>query len=229
MNEPSYDRARPELGRKLFAWWVLVGTLILIGFLSASAADEDADRQDAVYQYEFGAGGLIVYGLLIGIVLLIARGLDLRETFALRRPTSWARAGGLTFGLLVAVFIVGAILEAIFHAGEEQGLDPAGWQPDRAGALVLSFLAIAVAAPLAEELTFRGLGYYLLSQFGAWAAIAITGLAFALAHGLIVGIPVFFVIGAGLAFLRYRTASLYPPILVHMAFNGLQLVIGVFG
>ena len=92
------------------------------------------------------------------------------------------------------MFIAGAILEGIFHAGEEQGLDPAGWQPDRVGALILSFLAIAVAAPLAEELTFRGLGYYLLSQFGAWAAIVITALTFALAHGLIVGIPVFFVI-----------------------------------
>ena len=228
MSEPPRPGEQP-LGRKLFAWWVLVGTLILIGFLSASAAEDDADRSDAVYQYQFGIGGLLVYALLIGIVLVIARGLDYRETFALKRPTSWKRAGALTIGLLVAVFIVGAILEAIFHAGEEQGLDPAGWQSDRVGALILSFLTIAVAAPLAEELTFRGLGYYLLSQFGVWAAIVITGVTFALAHGLIVGIPVFFVIGAGLAYLRYQTDSLYPPILVHMSFNGLQLVIGVFG
>ncbi len=230
MTEPAPPQERqPELGRKLLAWWVLVGTLILIGFLSAAAAEDDADRSDAVYQYQFGIGGLVVYAVLIGIVFLIARGLDWREAFAFKRPTSWKRAGGLTVGLLVAVFVVGAILEAIFHAGEEQGLDPAGWQPDRVGALILSFLAIAIAAPLAEELTFRGLGYYLLSQFGHWAAIAITGITFALAHGLIVGIPVFFVIGAGLAYLRYRTDSLYPPILVHMAFNGLQLVIGVLG
>jgi membrane protease YdiL (CAAX protease family) len=220
---------QPHLGRKLAAWWVLVGTLILVGFLSAAAAEDEVDRQDAVYQYDFAIGGIVVYALLIGIVLVIARGLDWRETFALRRPSSWGQAAALTGGLLVAVFIVGAILEAIFHAGEEQGLDPAGWQPDRAGALALSFVAIAIAAPLAEELTFRGLGYYLLSQFGAWAAIGVTGLTFALAHGLLVGIPVFFVIGAGLAFLRYRTNSLLPPILVHMAFNGLQLVIGVFG
>ncbi len=168
VTEPAPPEARqPELGRKLLAWWVLVGTLILIGFLSAAAAEDGADRSDAVYQYQFGIGGLVVYALLIGIVFLIARGLDWRETFAFKRPTSWKRAGGLTVGLLVAVFVVAAILEAIFHAGEEQGLDPAGWQPDRVGALILSFLAIAIAAPLAEELTFRGLGYYLLSQFGA--------------------------------------------------------------
>ena len=230
VSEPSVEPApQPELGRKLLAWWILVGTLIVIGFLSAAAAEEDTDRADAVYQYSFGLGGLLVYAILIGFVLLIARGLETREVFAFRRPRSWARAAGLIAGLLVAVMIVGAILEAIFHAGEEQGLDPAGWQPDRAGALLLSFLAIAVAAPIAEEMTFRGLGYYLLSQFGPWAAIGVTGITFALAHGLLVGIPVFFVIGAGLAFLRYRTDSLYPPLIVHMSFNTLQLAIGVFG
>lgn len=222
MSEPSLDR-------KLAAWWILVGVLIVVAFLSAGSAQDDPDRQDAVYRYEFGIGGLAVYGLLVAIVLVIARGLNLREAFALRRPTSWAQAASLTFGLLVAVFVVGAILEAIFHAGEEQGLDPAGWQPDRAGALALSFLAIAVAAPLAEELTYRGLGFFLHLQFGVWIAIVVTGLAFALSHGIVVGIPVFFVIGAGLAYLRHRTNSIVPPILVHMAFNGLQLTIGVFG
>lgn len=230
LSQPSIEPApQPELGRKLLAWWLLVGTLILIGFLSAAAAEEDTNRADAVYQYSFGLGGLVVYTILIGIVLLIARGLQIREVFAFQRPRSWARAAGLIAGLLVAVMIVGAILEAIFHAGEEQGLDPAGWQPDRAGALFVSFLAIAIAAPIAEEMTFRGLGYYLLNQFGPWAAIGVTAITFALAHGLLVGIPVFFVIGAGLAFLRYRTDSLYPSIIVHMSFNTLQLLIGVFG
>ena len=76
MSEPEHVRRREQpLGRKLFAWWVLVGTLILIGFLSAAAEENDADRSDAVYQYDFGLGGLIVYALLIGIVLLIARDL----------------------------------------------------------------------------------------------------------------------------------------------------------
>ena len=79
MSEPDHTGPREQaLGRKLFAWWVLVGTLILIGFLSAAAAEDDADRSDAVYQYDFGIGGLLVYALLIGIVLLIARGLDYR-------------------------------------------------------------------------------------------------------------------------------------------------------
>jgi membrane protease YdiL (CAAX protease family) len=217
------------LGRKLLAWWVLVGGLILLAFSSAATAPEDQDTSEFVYDYSFGIVGIVVYLLILGIVLLIARGLDWREAFALRNPSSWKAAGGLTVGLFVAVYIVAIVLEAIFHAGEEQGLDPSGWQSDRAGAFVLSVLAIGVVGPISEEMTFRGLGYYLLDQFGPWAAIGVTGIAFALAHGIVVGLPVFFVIGAGLAFLRYRTSSIIPAILVHMAFNSLQLVVGVLG
>ncbi len=96
-------------------------------------------------------------------------------------------------------------------------------------AIALSALAVAVVAPIAEELTFRGLGVSLLSHLGSWVAIAVTGLAFALAHGIVEGIPVFFVIGAALAYLRVRTGSILPAILVHAVFNGVQLGIGVSG
>lgn len=226
MSESVDER---PLGRKLTAWWVLVGTLILVAFWASASQDDEGNTLDAVYTYEFGIGGLVLYGVLAVIVLVIALGLDRRETFALRRPNSWKTAGLLTLGILVAVFVVGGILEAIFHAGEEQGLDPTGWRSDRAAAFVLSALAIGVVGPIVEELMYRGLGYFLLSQFGHWAAILITGLTFALAHGILAGIPVFFVIGAGLAYLRYRTNSLVPPILVHVAFNSLQLLVGVAG
>jgi membrane protease YdiL (CAAX protease family) len=223
VNARSWDR-------KLLAWCVLVGALIGLAFVSAAAApDEDSNRLDAIYTYEFGIGGLVLYGILLGIVLLIAAGIPWREAFALRRPTSWKTAAGLTVGILVAVFVVGGILEAIFHAGEEQGLDPTGWRSDRVGAFALSALAIGVVGPIVEELMYRGLGYFLLLRFGNWTAILVTGITFAAAHGLLVGLPVFFVIGGGLAFLRYRTASIVPSMLVHMAFNSIQLVIGAAG
>ena len=215
------------LGRKLAAWFVLVGGLILLAFSSSATEPEDQDTSELVYDYSFGIVGIVVYLLILGIVLLIARGMDRRETFALRGPTSWKTAGGLTVGLFVAVYIVAIILEAIFHAGEEQGLDPSGWQSDRVGAFVLSVIAIGIVGPISEEMTFRGLGYALLNQWGPWAAIGVTGILFALAHGILVGLPVFFVIGAGLAFLRYRTNSIVPAMLVHMAFNSLQLAVGV--
>src|SRR3712207_4924008 len=103
---------RQPSGWRLVAWWVLVGSMILLAFSSAATAEEDETR-NLVYEYEFGFAGIVVYALILALVLLIARGLDWRETFALRRPDSWSRAGALMLGTLVAVFAVGAALEAV--------------------------------------------------------------------------------------------------------------------
>ena len=47
--------------------------------------------------------------------------------------------------------------------------------------------------------------------FGVVAAILVTAIAFGLAHGLVVALPVLTIFGAILAWLRYSTDSIYPP------------------
>ena len=42
--------------------------------------------------------------------------------------------------------------------------------------------------------------------------MAVTGIAFGLAHGLVIALPVLTIFGVILALLRLKTASLYPPI-----------------
>ena len=82
---------------------------------------------------------------------------------------------------------------------------------------------IAVVAPLVEELTFRGLGFAVLARYGAVAAIVVTAVAFAAAHGLVEGFPALFVFGLAIATLRWRTRSVYPGMLFHACFNGVAL------
>jgi membrane protease YdiL (CAAX protease family) len=217
---------QPNRQRRLIAWWVLVGVLSVLAF-SASAADPEP-VQDALYRYETAIVGLLFYVLILGVILVIASGFDRREAFALRRPTSWGRAIAIALGLLVVLLAVAAALEPIFGAGEEQGLDPTGWDPDRAPAFVLNFVLTALVAPIVEELMFRGIGFFLLEQFGQAAAIVVTAIAFSLTHGIVEGIPVFFIIGVGLAFMRSQTKSLYPPVLMHAGFNGIGVIAGLF-
>jgi uncharacterized protein len=223
MSERASERS---LQRRLVGWWVLVGILALVNFSSNFASDEEVP-DDFLYRYETAIVGVLFYLLILGIVLVISSGLDRREAFALRRPTSWKLAIGLSVGLLIVMVIVAALLEPIFGAGEEQGLDPPGWIADRAPAFVLNALVAALVAPIVEELAFRGVGFYLLAQFGQLAAILVTGVAFALVHGIIEGLPIFFVIGIGLAFIRSRTASIYPALLVHAGFNGIGVIAGL--
>ena len=79
----------------------------------------------------------------------------------------------------------------------------------------VNFVVFVAVAPFVEELTFRGLGYSLLEPIGRLTAILWVGVAFGLAHGLLEGLPILIVFGCGLAWLRERSDSVYPGMVVH--------------
>jgi membrane protease YdiL (CAAX protease family) len=162
---------------------------------------------------------------LLLLVLLIARGLPLRETFALRAPRSWRRAFVIGVATLAAAYGI-ALLEAalVSGAGREQGV-PEFWDPTRVGAWAANLFAIAIFVPIFEEALCRGLGYTLFEPLGAGVAILITTLAFTVAHGVILDIPVILATAIGLGYMRASTGSIYPCIALHAFFNGFGLVV----
>jgi uncharacterized protein len=222
VSEPALERS---LQRRLVWWWLLVGSIAVLSFAGREASGSDEAR-DVFYQYDTAVFGTVFYLLLLGLVLLITTGLDARDVLALHRPPSWKRAAVIAAGAFVVMWIVAAALEQIFHAGEEQGLDPERLSVDRLPPFLVNLVLAAVIVPIVEELLYRGLGFRLLQQFGDTAAIVVTAFAFALAHGILDGIPVFFVIGSAFGFVRSRTRSIYPCMLMHGTFNGIQLILG---
>ena len=206
---------------KLTGWFVFIGILIAIGY-AGNAAGTKPDP-DVLYTFSTAIGGGIVYLLMAGVVLLIARGNH--DLLAIRRPSmTWPRALGLATALFVAAMVIDSGLEQVLHAGSEQGLIPSRWEPDHAAAYACNWIVIAGVAPLVEEVTFRGLGYSLLSpRIGMWASVALTGALFAASHGLIRALPELIVLGCALAWLRARTESVLPGIAVHAAFNSVAL------
>jgi membrane protease YdiL (CAAX protease family) len=178
-----------------------------------------------LYRYSTAIGSAVVYVVLLLIVLAIA-GLRL-DLLALRRPPSWGRALGLAVLLLIGTYIVVGLLDPLLHGGREQGLTPSRWQPSHAGAYAANVVVVAGLAPLVEELTYRGLGYSLLARYGRWTAIVVVGLCFALDHGLVQAFPELALFGCALAWLRMRTGSVYPGMVLHAAFNGIALAAAV--
>jgi CAAX protease family protein len=160
----------------------------------------------------------------LAVVLAITR--PEWRLLALRRP-SFRRLVPTVVVVFAAVYVTSAIVSAYTDPGREQGLTPDHWDSHRAVQFAINFLVFVAVAPVIEELTFRGLGYSLLAPLGRTAAILWVGLAFGLAHGLVEGLPILIVFGAGLAFLRARTASVYPGIAVHAAFNAIALIVSV--
>jgi uncharacterized protein len=218
------ERGAAGIGR-LVAWLVLVGALTAFAYVGRAA--EGDPPEDVLYRYDTAVGSAILYGLVLATVLLICRGAPTRALLALRRPTSWGRAAGIALAIFVGMIVLGGILDRFLDAGEEQGLTPEHWESDRAGAFAANVVVVAGVAPVVEELTYRGLGFSLLMRFGRPAAILLVGIAFGLGHGLVTALPVLTAFGIGLAYLRSRTKSIYPAMLLHAAFNGLALALAV--
>jgi membrane protease YdiL (CAAX protease family) len=207
---------------KLVGWIALVGSLAALNY--ASRFSSGKPPRDELYRYSSAVGALLLYAIVLSLVLLIARGMP-RGQLGVREPVSWSRALLLALVLLIAILVVEAALEPVFHASREQGLEPPRWEPDRAVPFAFNAAVVVLVAPFVEELTFRGLGFALLEPYGPLIAIAGTSAAFAAAHGLVAGFFPLFVFGSAIAFLRFRTESIFPGMLLHACYNAAALAI----
>jgi membrane protease YdiL (CAAX protease family) len=217
---------RPTTWR-LVAWLVFVLILTALAY-SAQFADSDTP-DDIAYRWVSSVAAVVQYGVMLAILLLIARGLPRSEAFALRRPTSWPRAAGYAALALVAIYVVSYVYVLLSNADptDEQGLVPDEWDSSRLPAFIAFFAAVAVLAPVVEELTYRGLGFGLLEPYGRWVAIVTTGVLFGAAHGLLAALPILAFFGIAVGWLRSKTDSVYPGMLLHGTFNGLALIVAV--
>lgn len=221
------EAALPARGNgRLVAWLALVAVLTALNYWGRYGVSAEPDR-DILYEWSSFVGGLIQFGLMLAIVLWIAAGGPARELLALRRPRSWPAALGVAALILVGVLILAAALSPFLDAGDEQGLLPERWDPGRAAPFLANAALIAGLTPVVEELMFRGLGFSLLSRFGSTAAIVVVGVLFGPVHGLVLGLPILSGFGLGLAYLRYRSDSVLPCILLHAVFNGMALLAAV--
>lgn len=93
---------------------------------------------------------------------------------------------------------------------------------------VLGLMAFAavVAAPLCEEIVFRGYFYPVLKRFtGLWPAALCSSLVFSCAHGNLTAALPLFLFGGLLVWLYEKTGSLWAPVAVHFCFNGATVLI----
>jgi putative hydrolase of the HAD superfamily len=210
---------------RIVAWCSLVAALALANYSTRYAGPGDSASRNALYKYSTAAGGVVQYALIFGFAWWIAS-VDTRRLFALRQPRSWGRALALCLLVAVGIYVLQGIVSVLplESPGKEQGLTPSHWNSRYALPFALNAIPIVVLAPFVEELTFRGVGFGLLERWGRPFAIVATGLAFGLAHGVLVGLLVLVPFGVMLAWLRARTESVLPGMLVHATFNAIALL-----
>jgi membrane protease YdiL (CAAX protease family) len=226
----AQPRPQPLYNRLAF-WIAFVSAIALINYASRiiSKSGGKSVSHQQVYSWSFFAGGMVLYAFWLGIVLLIC--IHRFDLLALRRPRSWGKALALGVFVILAMVAWEAVVSTLplpESPGKEQGLTNVHWEPQHAAAFAANFILFAVIDPIVEELTFRGSGQSLLQFLGRWQSILIVGVAFGVAHGLLEALLVLVALGIALAWLRDRTDSVLPGMLVHGFFNATALVAIVF-
>jgi CAAX protease family protein len=217
--------------KRLAAWTTFVTAIAALNYAARfSGTGTSTSSRQEVYSYSTFVGGAVLYAVWLGVVLLIA--IDRFDLLAFRRPQNGRRAAGLALAVIVAIYALEAVVSTLplpQSPGKEQGLTPTHWEPSHAGAFAANVVLFALIAPIVEEATFRGLGQSLLRFLGRWPSIVLVGASFGLAHGLVEALLVLVPFGVALAYLRDRTGSVVPGVIVHGLFNGVALAAAVLG
>ncbi len=168
--------------------------------------------------------------ILGAIRFVVLRKYGLRWADLGLRPgtAQWYRRGLALAVLLVPVVAVinGILIPRVvgedFHNPQLYAVAPDGFS----WPALLAMLAMAgFIAPFSEELIFRGLLFpWLRGRFGVATAAVLSGLIFAILHGVPILIPALTAIGTALALLYHRCGSLWPVILTHGVFNGIMVI-----
>ncbi|MBL9145111.1 MAG: CPBP family intramembrane metalloprotease [Verrucomicrobiaceae bacterium] len=183
----------------------------------------------------------IVFSLGSTAALLVwlrpLRGLDVGDLFGIRvlpigKVIGFALGAIAPTFLIVVVVNLGAVelLRSVWPDISPQqvvkAFETSGSVPLR---LLMGFAAV-IAAPLTEELLFRGLLYGVCKRFtDSWFAALVTSLLFASVHLHVGSFIPLFALALILVAVYEITGSLLVPIVMHALFNGLMLIAMLLG
>ena len=217
--------------------WAVAGwTLGFLGSLAglfAFVALGGLDPGEASSDLTLGSLALLQVPLWAGLLgtplLARSRGLNWREQMAWRmRPVDVPL--GIGVGLLLQLVVLPLLYIPILEVFDDLDVEGPARElvgmaeaPLEAAALVLMTV---VAAPLTEEVFFRGLLQGALrDRFGPVVAVAVASLAFAVVHFQVVQFPALLAIGVVHGVLVLRTGRIGAALWSHTAFNAVTVAV----
>lgn len=116
-------------------------------------------------------------------------------------------------------------IEQVTHAPAEQSIVSVLRNSSDIPLITVICFSAAIAAPLVEELIFRGYLYPIMKKYtGAWFALVTTSLLFGIIHVSLVPFIPLAVFGAMLVLLYEYTGTLWTPVIAHCIFNTATLI-----
>lgn len=216
---------------------LILGFLVVIGAGVGIIAAIGLRRGDPTTALIFTVGTLLVeiwIGLLV-LALAKRRGITAYD-LGFRAPRDWTSLPLAIVGAYACLLLYGVVvLIAEQVSGSDLSFIREGNQlPDDLPRTPLIWtllgISVVIAAPLAEELFFRGLLYRGVTGLaGPTVGIVVSGLAFSAVHANLSVVLPFALIGMIFARVYRSSGSLWTPIAAHAIFNGVSFALTVSG
>lgn len=225
-----------------FVWWrsllfavvlaftVLFASVIALTFMIVAGVAHLDDLKKI--SWPLLAAQFVAYAAVVSVMVPVLPRLAHRSWHALGlRPLRWSDVafgiGGAVIMLLATAAIAGMQEHVVHVKADEVQVQ---WLRDARGATVWMFVVLAcVAGPMFEELAFRGFVFNAFRRYmPGWAAIVAGGIVFGLAHvqpGNAGAIAPLAAGGMVLAWVYYRTGSLFASMITHATFNLVPVVL----
>jgi membrane protease YdiL (CAAX protease family) len=173
-----------------------------------------------------GIMNLVLVGFIAFLIKVVHRR-SFIETIHWFRDHQFGTGFLISLGATLAISVL--IVSSFFPAGEAPPIEKL--LSSTKAVYVFAVFGIG-AAPLFEEIIFRGFLFKVLFDIGgSGAAVSVTAILFALLHlpqlwGSWAGVGLIFVVGYVLSFVRLRSNSLIPSFIIHTSYN--TMLFGVF-
>ncbi len=152
----------------------------------------------------------------------------------------YMKSGGEKISVKTDQITYRVVLTAVFlwaggnllNSGVNLGLEKLGFSPlvqlepeDSAYRTAMNIFCVCVAAPICEEIVYRGIVLKSAYVYGRETAVLVSALLFALAHGSVTVFAMPFVYGIICGEIAVKTGSVAPGILIHCICNTLSYII----
>jgi membrane protease YdiL (CAAX protease family) len=195
---------------------------VLLGFASTLFGASLTDPPPSVAILGTVVQDVCLVAAALFFARMVARPLPVH--FGLRAVRLWPALGWAALAYAAFYVVTAAWVAALGTHPKSEDLPKQLGADKSTVALVAVALLVSVVAPLAEEFFFRGYFYGALRNWNRWGAAVVTGLIFGAIHAGSAQweflLPLAF-FGFSLCWLRERTGSLYPGIVLHCANNSI--------
>ena len=217
--------------------WALGGTMVgfaiaakLLELIVAMGVDLKSANENVIQLGAQALSYIMAVIIVIGLPYLFFKKKINLELLGLKGKMKWRYPFialgwfGVYYLLSLFLMLVMVIIKPDFDISAEQDV---GFESlSSAMDYIIAFVALVVAAPIAEEILFRGFLFGSLKKtYKFWISMLLTSLTFGVAHGAWnVGVDTF-ALSLVLCYLRYHYDSLYPAIFLHMIKNGMAYLL----